>query len=376
MLEINPVLAGTFDAPGYMPAATNFNTAPAAADTAKDVSSVSNTAKVDPRRYSQFDRTSIEAGTATDFSFSDFLDMVNPLQHIPVASSVYRSITGDTINPISRVAGDVLYGGIFGIASAVMGAAGAAGDAVAEAETGKDVGGNVIATLFGTGDDKAKTQIAQTDPAKSTDAQALAATAAVAPTVAAPAAATPALTPDQAIAALTAQAAQQTQATDASAAPLMQAKAFPLDRSKLPYGGVMDPSGSMEAQNTAIALSEGSHAMRLGHTIYTSRLMNGPHPLPVASPPPDAGASAATATATTAPTATAASTPVPAPATAADATPAMSSPVAGDIAKTGPQKNPIPQNLVDDMVMLKALNQYKCVAAGPSSLGASVDVTN
>ena len=39
------------------------------------------------------------------FTFFDFLDIINPLQHIPVISTIYRSLTGDKIDPGSRIAG-------------------------------------------------------------------------------------------------------------------------------------------------------------------------------------------------------------------------------------------------------------------------------
>ena len=48
-------------------------------------------------------------------SFSDLLDIVNPLHHIPVVSTVYRMITGDEIGMGARMAGSVLYGGPYGI---------------------------------------------------------------------------------------------------------------------------------------------------------------------------------------------------------------------------------------------------------------------
>ena len=32
------------------------------------------------------------------FTFADFLDIINPLQHIPVLSTLYRHLTGDTID--------------------------------------------------------------------------------------------------------------------------------------------------------------------------------------------------------------------------------------------------------------------------------------
>ena len=86
-------------------------------------------------------------------SFGDFLDMINPLQHIPVLSSLYRAATGDTISPISRVAGDTLYGGIMGLASAGLSALGAIGDEVITAGNGgQSVSSTVMAALFGSPD--------------------------------------------------------------------------------------------------------------------------------------------------------------------------------------------------------------------------------
>ncbi|MEP4884867.1 MAG: hypothetical protein ABJ215_00715, partial [Alphaproteobacteria bacterium] len=37
--------------------------------------------------------------------FSTLLDIVNPLQHIPLVSSLYREITGDEISPSARIVG-------------------------------------------------------------------------------------------------------------------------------------------------------------------------------------------------------------------------------------------------------------------------------
>ena len=47
--------------------------------------------------------------SAGEFSFGDFLDIINPLQHIPIISSFYREITGDEISPHARVIGDTLF---------------------------------------------------------------------------------------------------------------------------------------------------------------------------------------------------------------------------------------------------------------------------
>ena len=54
-------------------------------------------------------------------SFRDVLDLVNPLQHIPVVGNVYRELTGDTLAPGIRVAGGALFGGPLGAALSVAG---------------------------------------------------------------------------------------------------------------------------------------------------------------------------------------------------------------------------------------------------------------
>ena len=48
------------------------------------------------------------------FTFFDLLDIINPLQHIPILSNIYRSITGDTIDPGAKIAGGAIYGGPIG----------------------------------------------------------------------------------------------------------------------------------------------------------------------------------------------------------------------------------------------------------------------
>lgn len=59
-----------------------------------------------------------------DLTFSDLIDLINPLQHIPGVSQVYRAMTGDTIKPAVKVAGGMLFGGpagmLIGAGSAVM----------------------------------------------------------------------------------------------------------------------------------------------------------------------------------------------------------------------------------------------------------------
>ena len=75
--------------------------------------------------------------------FSDIIDIINPLQHIPVISTLYRKLTGDEIGQASRIAGDTLYGGVFG--SFLSGLASAVANVLVEAATGRDIGAHIMA---------------------------------------------------------------------------------------------------------------------------------------------------------------------------------------------------------------------------------------
>lgn len=87
------------------------------------------------------------AGEDQDMSFWDVLDIVNPLQHIPLVNSVYRAVTGDEIKPAMQIGGGILFGGVIGGVAAIANAA-------LQEATGKDLGGHMLATL-GFGDDAA-----------------------------------------------------------------------------------------------------------------------------------------------------------------------------------------------------------------------------
>lgn len=54
------------------------------------------------------------------FTFGDLLDIVNPLQHIPIVGTIYRKITGDTIAPAMEIAGGALFGGPLGAILSVV----------------------------------------------------------------------------------------------------------------------------------------------------------------------------------------------------------------------------------------------------------------
>ncbi len=86
-------------------------------------------------------------------TFGDLLDIVNPLQHIPVISTIYRALTDDQIEPGSRLAGGALFGGGAGFASALF-------NAVLENDTGKDIGEHALAFVGIGGEPASSTQLA------------------------------------------------------------------------------------------------------------------------------------------------------------------------------------------------------------------------
>ena len=81
-----------------------------------------------------------------DIGFGDFIDLINPLHHLPVIGPLYREITGDEIKPAAQILGGLIYGGPVGLVTS-------ASQVIAEEATGKDVTGHVMAALFGEDDE-------------------------------------------------------------------------------------------------------------------------------------------------------------------------------------------------------------------------------
>ncbi|MBV1934384.1 MAG: hypothetical protein KUG59_06830, partial [Parvibaculaceae bacterium] len=83
---------------------------------------------------------------ADNFGFEDMLDIINPLHHIPVVSTLYQDLTGDTINAPAKIVGGGLFGGVTGLASSLV-------DAVIEEVSGLDIGHHVLALFNGEADE-------------------------------------------------------------------------------------------------------------------------------------------------------------------------------------------------------------------------------
>ncbi len=281
------------------------------------------TGTVDSNYYYAGRSRSNDVGSAT-MSFDDFVDMINPLQHIPVLSSVYRALAGETINPVSRIAGDTLYGGVLGLASAGLSALGAIGDEVVAANNdGQSASASVVAALFGA-DEKQNTQLAENAPATktpdSTQVVSLQTPALQSPILQVPDFSSP---------------TTQTAAAPSAAAPTEAAssdKGMPLDRSKQPYGGVMDSSmmaNAQQNQTLALAMAGRREALQVQRGLRNNRF--------------------ATGTATPAPTAPAQPN--------ADTQAAM-------------------QNLIKEMQAMKGVSQYKNSAQSTPIPGGAVNIVN
>lgn len=75
------------------------------------------------------------------FSFGDLVDIVNPLQHIPVVSTMYREASEDTLDPGSRMLGSALFFGPIGLATSIV-------NVLVEQGTGKDIGGHIASAVL------------------------------------------------------------------------------------------------------------------------------------------------------------------------------------------------------------------------------------
>ncbi|MCZ6813827.1 MAG: hypothetical protein O7F14_07210, partial [Alphaproteobacteria bacterium] len=98
------------------------------------------------RRFARFETMDYADGIPDrDFEFGDLLDVINPLQHIPIIGSLYRNLTGDEISGPAKILGGLLYGGPVGLVAALA-------TTIAEQEIGRDLGEAALAGLFGDGE--------------------------------------------------------------------------------------------------------------------------------------------------------------------------------------------------------------------------------
>jgi len=110
-------------------------------------------------------------------SFHDVLDIINPLQHIPIINTLYRHLTGDEEGAVADVGGGALWMGPVGLVGALA-------DLAVKSETGKSIGDNILSWLgLDDEDDTAKTAEAQTQQQVQQQAQQVAAVTAPLPAI-------------------------------------------------------------------------------------------------------------------------------------------------------------------------------------------------
>jgi hypothetical protein len=87
-----------------------------------------------------------------EFNFEDFLDILNPLHHIPIVSEIYKNESDDKISNDAKAVGDIIYGGL---TSGLLGVLSAIGNALLKEETNKDLSEHIID--FASGDKTGET---------------------------------------------------------------------------------------------------------------------------------------------------------------------------------------------------------------------------
>jgi hypothetical protein len=126
------------------------------ADYVGDTSKLSNADETDGSAAAA---KTASAGTQTpeaehELTFDDFIDIINPLQHIPVVNYIYRAITGDKISGFAQIAGGGLFGGPLGLVGGVV-------EAAFNDETGHGPAETMVADILGLKDHA--TMVAEAD---------------------------------------------------------------------------------------------------------------------------------------------------------------------------------------------------------------------
>ena len=72
-----------------------------------------------------------------NFSFGDIIDIINPLQHLPIIGMIYRNLTHDVMRPMSSIIGGTLFGGPIGAVASTV-------NVVVKDRTGMDLAENAL----------------------------------------------------------------------------------------------------------------------------------------------------------------------------------------------------------------------------------------
>ena len=128
--DLNDRTAGPMPSFGSMV----YKTALAAQDMRYAPAHASNVSAADGRPDLAYD------GEKEEFSFGDVIDIINPLQHLPVIGTLYRKFTGDTMNSFSSIIGGAIFGGPIGAVTSTA-------NAIVKDRTGKDIAENAFSAV-------------------------------------------------------------------------------------------------------------------------------------------------------------------------------------------------------------------------------------
>jgi hypothetical protein len=172
------------------------------------------------------------------------LDIVNPLEHLPVIGTIYSNLTGDKPGAFEKIAGDTLYGGPLGFVSSMA-------EVGFEKITGKDVGDTVWGWVTGNSGATALASTASKPTATATTTASTAAapqsfTSLVAGTRAAPVSLAPAPA---------APSAAPSIAADATGAPARLLNPLPARGAPPASGAHVQPSETKRAQAMATMMA-------------------------------------------------------------------------------------------------------------------------
>ena len=77
------------------------------------------------------DENGVMGSKKNTIEFKDVIDVLNPLQHLPIVSNFYRAVSGDEIGTVPKFLGSALYGGPAGLVIAL-------GSYIANSEMGSE----------------------------------------------------------------------------------------------------------------------------------------------------------------------------------------------------------------------------------------------
>ncbi len=191
-----------------------------------------------------------------DFGFYDFLDIINPLHHIPVIGTIYRELTDDKIKPVSRIVGDVLFGAVTG--SLVISCVSSVISSAYEQNEGAEPLTHLANALFGSGDKESQAPVMLAQASANEEDGDASANAAHMPV---------------------AQAEETAQAFKVAMRETPPEPARDVSfagegkvTDKQPYGGVMDAAPA--ARNQTLAAAPKKQGIRIGNTVYANLQTN------------------------------------------------------------------------------------------------------